>query len=192
MTKYWGEFVHITAHRFRRGTRPWTAQEFYLHSVIQDEAAHTTDPICIEIFESEGIRVAESDEWWIDDRDVWSCYPLPLDDDLKLIDDVVRFSFVPLLVGAHDRDVEGYMPPTSLIEYAIDNNGVGYVFDDVPALMDLVYKYSKNKDELRLMTLWSCSSGFSYVPGEPDEYDESWGLVGVVNALEDGIKYEKL
>jgi len=193
MINTWTEFVLINAHGFKSGHHPWTDQEFWYHSIPQSSAPATVDPICIPVTEEPDwdVRVAESDGWWTDGYLQWSLWPLQLDDNFNLTEDVVRFEFEPITTGAFDYD-KNMSDPESFLTHEMSDLGTDYVFNDISELMALFNKYNKGKCDLRIMTIWECSAGVSYIPGEPDEWDETWYLIGIVLPTKDGVKYEEI
>lgn len=192
----WGEFVHVIAEYFEPGEYPWTEESFYSNSVLQADAPHTIDPIVLTIFDSEGPRVAENDGWWEHEGVWWGKQPysmtseyLPLDDELRLNTPAVRFRFAPLTTKAGDKG----KPPEGLILYQCRMDGDEYTFqnylDEIKALCD---KYRKGRSYVSLLTLWSCDAGWQYIPGEPDEYDANWQLIGAVLPKAGGVTYEEI
>lgn len=182
----WGEYVHVEAVLFKAGEHPWTPRDFYEHSVPRDEAPHTVDPIVQTIWEHDGPRVAESDEWWAEGY-VWEVDDLLLGSDYRLTSDAWRFTFLPLTTGCYERkDYE--MPRESLIAYEIDNMGITGTFvphrEDILTLVRLV---AGGNNEVYLLTLWACEAGWTYVPGEPDDYDTNWQLIGAVIPRTTGV-----
>lgn len=190
----WGEFVHITAEYFEPGEHPWTTQDFYAHSVLQHEAPATVRGIVQTLWEHEGPRVAERDGWW--DTGVWwglagTGYRfeqyLPLDDDLKLTAPAVRFHFLPLTTSTGDREE----PSESMLAWEINGGGEEETFwrhlDEIKQLCD---GYRKGNSYIALLTLWFCESGWSYIPGEPSEYESDWQLLGAVTPHASGVAYK--
>lgn len=193
----WTEFVHITATIFHAGEYPFTAQEFYENSLLQTvkppsdlfdyqdkQAPATVDPIVMTIWEHEGPRVAESNEWWNFDEGLWSTENLPLDNDYKLTGDAIRLEFNPITTGVFDRCDE--VPQESMLLYYLHNTSAEDVFENhIQDILKLIKKCNKeNKSKVYLMTLWSCSNGWSEL-----EYDEDWYLLGAVTPQLNGVQF---
>lgn len=192
----WGEFVQISAHRFTTGSYPWTASDFYAHSQRQHEAAPTVDPIVLILWEHDGPRVAESNNWW-QHLGVWyggasdfrlADTGLPLNDDFRLTVNVWRFTFIPLSLGTSDDGER-----ENMLAYEIGLNGAEWTFenhlDDVARLCE---HYADGKPHVEVLTLWQCDSGWSYVPGEPSEYESDWQLMGTVLPKSNTVTFEAL
>lgn len=184
----WGEFVHVRAVFFEAGEHPWTPEDWYANSKPWAEAAHITDRIVMPpMREGDEPRVAENDEWWAD-LGLWG-KPPKLDADFKLLAPAVRLSICPLAVGASEKS-EGH---TSLINWEIDQIGYteafGHEHDELVALCQ-AHRTSPKIRSVALLTVWACSAGFSYIPGEPDEWESDYQLIGVVQPKYTGVQYE--
>lgn len=195
MLMSWGELVLVTATYFQAGEHPWTQEAFFDNSVPQCEAAPTIDPIVLTLWDSEGPRVAENDNWWEQIGIWWGLVGqgfrfeqyLPLDDNLKLTAPAVCFHFMPLTIGAGDRD----QPPRSMLTYLCDD--VEHTFEGyLDELKDLCDQHRKEQSFVSLLTLWQCEAGWSYIPGEPSEYDMDWQLMGAVLPKAESVVFELL
>lgn len=183
------------AHLFKAGEYPFTKFEFYNVSSPALRPNPGPDIIIMKVFEGEGDRIADAtSSWWTSDFDyVWSAWPLPLDENHKLTENVVRFYFDPLTLGSYNTDHEYHMPAEGLISYTVRNDSAITVFGDIQSLMHIFNKYIGEGDQLSILTVWECSAGAEYIPGEPDEYEENYYLIGV--AIPDmgvGLRYDKI
>lgn len=179
------ELARVEALFFDKGSYPWTNADFYNNSAEQWEAAPTVDPIVITQYEFEGPRVAENDCWW-EGLYVWSEWPLQLDDDLKLLEPVVRLLVQPICLGASDKEYDDI----GLLPYEMSN--VGHVDTFLKCRCDLVRaaEYIRRKSikksilpyAIWFLTTWECDAGID--PDTwmgPGEYWTSYELIGVVS-----------
>jgi hypothetical protein len=179
----WGEFVHVEAWFFKTGQHPWTEQDWYENTQPPTNNLHDM------ILWSDADRLPPTDPgWWRELGHLWSVDTIRFDGDQKLTHDVVRFHFYPLRTGASEDNM---LP--GLIHYELEHNSIYEVMlPERDAIMSICEQARAKKPDavwFGVLTLWSCESGFSYVPGEPSEYDSNWQLIGVVHAEKNGVKY---
>jgi len=198
----WGEFVHVTATIFKAGEYPWTKMDFCLNSKPQSIAPHTTDPIVInfsdkdDLFNDEPL-VAERDDWWLNCGDLWSA-PVILDDDLKLIHEVMRFDLIPMSHIAGDKEI----PPIGLIAGECCDLSTREIFE--PFAYDLTKAAYETRrymnrftniayTHVSFLTLWECDTGKDEDNWTgPGEYWTKMRLVGFIEPLPNTVVFRTL
>lgn len=66
--------------------------------------------------------------------------------------------------------------PSGLVEYLDSRSLLREELDTIKQIIDA--ERLDNAATVALLTVWECESGYSYVPGEPSEYEANAQLVG--------------
>lgn len=181
----WGELVQFEVTFFDPGDHPWTMKNFWDHSIEQEKAPHTVDPIVVEDFWGEP-RVAENTGWW--EWGLWwtpnSAQELDLDQNHKLTHRAIKFDVYPLLPG-HQNLLQEEL---SMIG-GVDTFGPW--LDDLKLLAEESLREGTHSTSF--LTLWVCDAWRSEDTWcGPGEYEHTYELVGTVHPKVNTVIVKKL
>lgn len=194
MTKStWRELVVVEATYYHKGEHPWP------HRIAEagDMWGNTEGDLIDSRWSPEEIAAnadTDGDDWWADHALWWfpgvgecseGMYPIcakipETDERIKLLTDAVHFRLVaPYEPGS----CESHDARPGLIQYDIDYIGYRDAFmphaDDMKRLCDTLRKPGHRS--VTALIVFECEAGFSYIPGEPDEWDSEWHAVGLLD-----------
>jgi hypothetical protein len=185
MTSTWREIVIVEATYYSAGQYPWPhivadAGDVVYSQYTPDEIAANSDTDGDDWWADKGL-------WWFpgvgeyfDERKAFIKEIPDTDEQIKLITDAVHFrTIAPYRAGSS----EAYDDSHGLIRHDIDNAGLRYMFTpyvhDMKRFCDLVRK--PDHHSVTALIVFECEAGFSYIPGEIDEWDSNWQPIGLLD-----------